>query len=105
MYPFDEEKPHPVVILSNDEFCKNEDYKFVNGLICTSVRDDRPPKRREVFIDESDGLDRKTAVRCDFIHVLTKKNFKEQRGSITPQRQREISRKIAEVFRFPGYFS
>ncbi len=103
LYPFEEEKPHPVVILSTDEFCKNEAYAYVNGLICTSVQDNRLPKRREIFLDESDGLDRKTAVRCDFIHALPKAKFKELRGSVSAVRQKQLARKIAEVLRFSLY--
>lgn len=37
-----------------------------NGLLCSSVRADRPLKR-EALLDEADGLDWRTAVRCDFM--------------------------------------
>jgi len=68
LYRFTQERPHPVVILSNDELCDNAEIEYLNGLMCASVRLDRPPKRREAFLDEADGLDWKTAVRCDFVY-------------------------------------
>lgn len=101
LFPFDKEKPHPVVVLSNDELCGNEDFPHVNALICTTVRESRPPKRREFFLDESDGLQWKTAVRCDFIYALPKNEFGEMRGFVSEKRRKEIAKKIAECYRFP----
>ena len=101
LYPFAEEKPHPVVILSAEERCGNQDLEYVNGLLCTSAGLNRPPKKHEVLLDEADGLDWKTAVRCDFLYALPKPDFRERRGLVSPQRQREIARKITECLRLP----
>lgn len=101
LFPFEEEKPHPVVILSNMERCENVDLDYVNGLLCTSARLQRLPKKNEIILDESDGLNWKTAVRCDFIYALPKADFQERRGEVSSVRRREIARKIAECLRLP----
>jgi len=80
MFPFSKEKRHPAVILSNDETCQNEDLEEVNALLCTSAQVNRGPKPTEEVLDQSDGLDWKTLVRCDRIHLLPKSQFAERKG-------------------------
>lgn len=101
LYPFEAEKPHPAVIISNDERCQNEDLEHVNALICTSAKLNREPKRNEVILNGADGLDWKTAVRCDVIYLLPKAEFREQRGVVGSRRRVAIARKIAETLRLP----
>lgn len=100
-FPFEKEKPHPVVVLSNDERCANEDLEYVNGLLCTSAQVNRPPRKHEIILDEADGLDWKTAARCDFLYALPKAGFRAGRGRVTIARQKEIARKLAECLRLP----
>jgi hypothetical protein len=71
-------------------------------LICTSVRLNREPKVIEAILDEQDGLDWKTAVRCDLIYLLPKAEFQEYRGLVTDVRRREIAKKIAASLRLPS---
>lgn len=99
LFPFEKEKPHPAVIISNDERCLNDDLDYVNALICTSAKVNRDAKKNEVILNGADGLDWKTAVRCDAIYLLSKEEFKEQRGTVTPPRRVAIARKIAETLR------
>ena len=99
LFPFQEEKPHPAVILSNDERCLNGDLEYVNALICTSAKLNREGKKNEVILNSADGLDWKTAVRCDVIYLLPKGEFQEVRGIVTPSRQTAIARKIVETLR------
>jgi mRNA-degrading endonuclease toxin of MazEF toxin-antitoxin module len=99
LFPFEKEKPHPAVIISNDERCLNDDLDYVNALICTSAKVSREAKKNEVVLNGADGLDWKTAVRCDVIYLLSKTEFKEQRGKVTPARRVAIARKIAETLR------
>jgi mRNA-degrading endonuclease toxin of MazEF toxin-antitoxin module len=101
LFPFWEERPHPAVIISNEERCLNGDLGYVNALICTSARLNREAKRHEVILNAADGLDWKTAVRCDVIYLLPKAEFRERRGNVTPQRRIAIARKIAETLRLP----
>ena len=101
MFPFDRERRHPAVIISNEETCQNPDIEEVNALICTSARVNREPKRTEEVLDESDGLEWKTMVRCDRIYLLPKNRFQEQRGTVTEERRSMIARKMVEVLRLP----
>lgn len=101
MFPFDKERRHPAVIISNDETCQNPDLEEVNALICTSARVNRVAKRTEEVLDESDGLEWKTMVRCDRVYLLPKDRFQEQRGLVTAERRYVIARKIVEVLRLP----
>jgi mRNA-degrading endonuclease toxin of MazEF toxin-antitoxin module len=105
MFPFSQEKRHPAVIISNDETCQNDDIEELNVLICTSTRVHRPPKLTEELLDEADGLDRKTLVRCDRIYLLPKEEFDDRKGSISRERRHLIARKLVEVFRLPVHRS
>jgi mRNA-degrading endonuclease toxin of MazEF toxin-antitoxin module len=101
MFPFGKEKRHPAVIISNDETCQNPDIEEVNALLCTSAKVNRGPKLTEAALDESDGLDWKTMVRCDRIYLLPKSQFQEPKGNVTSQRRTMIARKLVEVLRLP----
>lgn len=103
MFPFSKERRHPAVIISNDETCSNADIEEVNALLCTSARVNREPKTTEETLDEADGLDWKTIVRCDKIHLLPKAQFDDRKGRVTEERQYRIGRKIVEVLRLPLY--
>jgi mRNA-degrading endonuclease toxin of MazEF toxin-antitoxin module len=103
MFPFSKEKRHPAVILSNDETCQNGDLEHVNALLCTSASVNRPPKPTEVQLDEADGLDWQTMVRCDKIYLLPKAQFDDYKGSVTEERRPLIARKMVEVLRLPIY--
>ena len=101
MYPFTKERRHPAVIISNEETCQNEDLEDVNALLCTAAKVNRGPKPTEEVLDEADGLDWKTMVRCDRIHLLPKANFQETKGQVSEERRHLIARKIVEVLRLP----
>src|SRR5438034_9818186 len=101
MFPFSKEKRHPAVIISNAETCENDDLEEINALLCTSAEANRPPKPTEEVLDEADGLDWKTMVRCDRIYLLPKAQFQERKGSVTEERRHLIARKIVEAFRLP----
>jgi mRNA-degrading endonuclease toxin of MazEF toxin-antitoxin module len=101
MFPFSKERRHPAVVISNDETCQNPDLEEVNALLCTSAKVNREPKTTEVVLDETDGLDWKTMVRCDRIHLLPKARFDDRKGLVTEERRCLIARKIVEVLRLP----
>ncbi len=103
LFPFTQERRHPAVIISNDETCMNPDIEEVNALLCTSARVNRGPKATEEVLDESDGLDWKTMVRCDKIHLLPKSQFQEKKGAVTEERRYLVARKLIEVLRLPIY--
>jgi mRNA-degrading endonuclease toxin of MazEF toxin-antitoxin module len=101
MFPFGDEGAHPAVVLSNNERCQNPDIGLVNALLCTSAKVNRGPKANETVLDATDGLDWKTLVRCDVVHLLPKAQFKEQRGEVSSIRRQVIARKLVELFRLP----
>jgi mRNA-degrading endonuclease toxin of MazEF toxin-antitoxin module len=103
MFPFSKERRHPAIIISNDETCQNLDIEEVNALLCTSAKVNRGPKPTEEVLDEADGLDWKTMVRCDRVHLLPKAQFDDRKGNVTEERRYFIARKIIEAFRFPLY--
>jgi mRNA-degrading endonuclease toxin of MazEF toxin-antitoxin module len=61
----------------------------------------RGPKLTEEVLDENDGLDWKTMVRCDKIHLLPKERFDNKKGHVTEERRHLIARKIVEALRLP----
>ncbi len=103
MFPFSKERRHPAVVISNDETCQNPDIEEVNALICTSAQVNRGPKATEEVLDEADGLDWKTMVRCDRIYLLPKIQFDNRKGNVTSDRRHFIARKMVETFRLPLY--
>jgi mRNA-degrading endonuclease toxin of MazEF toxin-antitoxin module len=103
MFPFTKERRHPAVIISNDETCQNPDLEDVNALLCTSAKMNRGPKVTEEVLDETDGLDWKTMVRCDRIYLLPKMQFTDWKGNVTEERRHLIARKMVEVLRLPLY--
>jgi mRNA-degrading endonuclease toxin of MazEF toxin-antitoxin module len=101
MFPFGKEWEHPAVIISNDETCLNPDIEEVNALLCTSAKVNREPKATEEVLDEADGLDWKTMIRCDRVHLLPKARFDDRKGKVTEERRHLIARKMIEVLRLP----
>lgn len=96
------EGDHPAVIISPQEQCANPDIEELNVLFCSSARPlQRPLKKFEVALDEADGLEWKTAVRCHKIFLVQRQGLHNRRGVVSKIRQREIGRKIVEVFRLP----
>ena len=93
---------HPAVILSPPELCTNNDVDELNVLFASSARPiNRVPKFHEVLLDENDGLDWKTVVRCQRIYLVKRGALKGKRGLVSSSRRREIARKLLEVFRLP----
>ncbi len=101
MFPFSKERRHPAVIISNGGRCLNPDVEEVNALLCSSAKVNREPKATEEVLDEADGLDLKTMVRCDRIYLLPKTQFDNRKGIVTEERRHLIARKMIEVLRLP----
>ena len=101
LFPFSQEQPHPAVILSHDDRCQRCDQ--VNALICSSARLNRALHENEIVLDKSDGLNWKTGCRCDVIYLLPKSHFREKRGEVSPERQRQIARKLNECLRLKAW--
>jgi hypothetical protein len=56
------DNPHYLVLLTPDPLAQNEDFKNLNGQVCSSIPPpDRPVRSHEVFLDQADGFENKTA--------------------------------------------
>ena len=91
---------HPVVIVSNPE--RTARAKLINVLYCTTQRQSRPPGPDEVLLNTADGLDWETFCRCDHIFSIEGRHLKRRikPAKVTPERRRQISAKIIELFGF-----
>lgn len=91
-YDFSGAGPHPAVIVSHpDRVARAE---WVNVLICTSQRANRPPREIEVLLNGSDGLDWETLCRCDALWLVEKAKLVKKRGCVTVFRRRQIVDKL-----------
>src|SRR6478609_3580324 len=101
LYPFPSlADPHFFVIISPPGRCENANIRFLNGLACQTVRPPtRPQQHNEVYLDRVDGMEWKTLVRCEFIHVLDRTSIiGAQRGSVSAARIEEIRHKLRTFF-------
>jgi hypothetical protein len=72
----------------------------VSLLMCSSKPATRAVQPHEVILDASDGLDWPTLCRCDLFFMATKTDLKNQRGTVSPERRRQI---IATIIRSNGW--
>lgn len=86
--------PHPVVIISHPGRAARKD--FVEVLDCSSQRASRPPLEHEVLLDQADGFDWETFCKCDCIYAVPREELKARKGTVTPERRRQIVRAIIQ---------
>ena len=71
----------------------------MNGLVCSTVRPpDRPLRSHEVFLDDADGFENKTACRCHLVIEFARVDILTTRGRVSFARQLAIKRKLREIF-------
>lgn len=94
--------PHPVVLVSCQ--ARIEARPDVVVLKCTSMKPEnaRAAKENECVLDEADGLDWKTLCRCDLLFTVPKSSLSHRRGLVTPERRRDIARKIIQGLAIAG---
>jgi mRNA-degrading endonuclease toxin of MazEF toxin-antitoxin module len=91
-YEFEAAGSHPAVIISHpDRVARAE---WINVLLCTTQRANRPPNENEVRLNGADGLDWETLCRCDALWLVEKSKLKGKRGTVFPLRRRQIVNKI-----------
>jgi hypothetical protein len=54
----------------------------------------------EVLLDQEDGLDWETLVRCDMMYEVERAQLRVKRGNVSRFRRRAIVEKIARCFGF-----
>jgi len=94
--------PHPCVLVSCQARIDAKPQVVV--LKCTSMQpgQGRLPKVNEAVLDEADGLNWKTLCRCDLLFTVEKSSLTNRRGQVTPERRREIARKIIQGLAIAG---
>ncbi len=93
---------HPVVLVS----CQARiDAKLeVVVLGCRTMRpaNERQPRANEVLLDEADGLDLRTLCRCDLLYTVEKSKLGRCRGTVTPERRRQIAQRLIQGLAIAG---
>jgi mRNA-degrading endonuclease toxin of MazEF toxin-antitoxin module len=100
-YPFAEEGIHPVLIISNPARAGNRDFVEVNGLFCQTARPHVPLKAFHFLLDQADGLDNPTLVRCDHVRALRREFVGQRRGMVSRARRLPLFRKVLECYSCP----
>ena len=91
--------PHHLILISPDYLAGNEDFQNLNGLVCSTIRPpDRPIRSHEVFLDQADSFENKTACRCHLIIEFAREDILQTRGQVSLNRQLAIKRKLREIF-------
>ena len=89
---------HPAVVVSHPQRIANK--PEVTILLCSSKEASRAARPHEVILDSADGLDWPTLCKCDLLYTVPKAALASIRGTVTPERRREI---IATINRAMGW--
>ena len=90
---------HPAVVISRDELCADELTERVNVLYGSKLRPAVSARPTEVGLNGADGLEFSTRFNCAFFYTISKTKVSRTLGEVAYERRRQISRKIAEVYR------
>ena len=89
-------------ILSPMRICEDANFEWVNCHYCTTVRPaTRAAKSFEVYLNGADGMDWRTAVRCNLIYQFDKAEAGTRRGLVTIPRRKEIARVMHTSLQLP----
>lgn len=92
---------HPAVVLTCDEFCSDPGKAMVNVLYGTTRRPGREPRPHEIVLNGADGLDHSTLFSCGHLYSVDRRKITAVTGRVTPERRRQIGRKIIATYRLP----
>lgn len=95
---FAEAGAHPAVIMSHPDRVARA--PLVNVLIGSSQRATREARENEVVLDQADGLDWDTLVKCDLMYLVEKDRLYRRRGSVGNARRGALVRRINACFGF-----
>jgi mRNA-degrading endonuclease toxin of MazEF toxin-antitoxin module len=85
-------KPGFYVVVSRDFVAANDD---VSTVICAPVYSEVLGLRTEVVIGVDDGLARESAIRCDFLMLMLKKNLTGFVSTLPEPRQQQLRDALA----------
>jgi mRNA-degrading endonuclease toxin of MazEF toxin-antitoxin module len=92
---------HPAVVLSREEICHDLKRRLINVLYGTTRQLAAGQGLLDVTLNGADGLERMTLINCEHIFTVTKEKITAVVGRVTPERRRQIGRKVVEGFRLP----
>jgi mRNA-degrading endonuclease toxin of MazEF toxin-antitoxin module len=91
-WEFPDTEAHPAVILGTETRLANK--PKVNVLFCSSKRATRKAEALEIMLNDADGLDWATLCKCDLVFAVPKEQLTRKRGSVTPERRRQIAAQV-----------
>ncbi|HEX9781497.1 MAG TPA: type II toxin-antitoxin system PemK/MazF family toxin [Opitutaceae bacterium] len=97
----DDKHGHPALLISPDESCANTRHLYLNVLYGTSRRPVVSIRPHEAQLNGADGLERATLFDCAMIYVIDRRKVSTFIGRATPERRRQIGRKIVASLRLP----
>jgi mRNA-degrading endonuclease toxin of MazEF toxin-antitoxin module len=92
---------HPAVVLTCDEFCTDADKIVLNVLYGTTRRSGAGPRPHEIVLNGTDGPDDATLFSCGHIFTIDRRKIAAVQGRVTPERRRQIGRRIVATYRLP----
>ncbi len=90
---------HPAVVISCEEDCSDTRLLRINVLYGSKLPPGDSAEEWQVRLNGADGLEFPTVVDCGLIYMVDKALCAEVIGRVTPERRRQIGRKIIEVLR------
>ncbi len=97
----DDRDEHPAVVLTCDDFCADERRHALNVLYGTTRRPSAAPETYEITLNGADGLDHPTLFNCGHLYTIDRRKISTVKGRVTPERRRQIGRKIIATYRLP----
>ena len=84
-------KPGFYVVVSRDFIADRED---ISTVICAPVYGEVLGFRTEVVLDTTDGLPRRSAIRCDFLMLMFKRKLTGFVATLSEARQEDLKRAL-----------
>ncbi len=97
----DDRDEHPAVVITCDEFCADLNKPMINVLYGTTRRPGKEPRVHEILLNGADGVDHSTLFSCGHLYTIDRRKISAITGRVTPERCRQIGRKIVATYRLP----
>jgi hypothetical protein len=92
---------HPAVVVTCEEFCRDDRRLLLNVLYGTTRRPASSPEAYEVTLNGADGLDGPTLFSCAHLYSVDRRKITTVLGRVSIERRRQIGRKIIGTYRLP----
>lgn len=89
-----DEVGHPAVVLSHIDMLLDPKQQRFNVLAGTKKQPAQSAGAHHVVLNGSDGLEFLTLVDCSLVYLLRKSSILRLAGRVTPERRKEIQRKV-----------